>query len=78
MNMQRDIYPDDLPMMLNAMDKDYLLKNLDDSGKLFLNYRLMIDGRPQYVTLFAVRPKEDSDHIIVAPYPCVLGTDVVM
>ena len=66
MNMQKDIYPDDLPMMLNAMDKDYLLKNLDDSGKLFLNYRLMMDGRPQYVTLFAVRPKEDSDHIIVA------------
>ena len=48
------------------MEKDYLLKNLDESGKIFLNYRLMIDGRPQYVTLFAVRPKEDSDHIIVA------------
>lgn len=65
-NMERDIYPEDLPMMIKAMSKDYLLKNLDESGKIFLNYRLMLDGRPQYVTLFAVRPKEDSNHILVA------------
>ena len=65
-NMQHDIYPDDLPMMNMAMEKTYLLKSLEESGKIFLNYRLILDGRPQFVTLFAVRPKEDSDHIIVA------------
>ncbi len=65
-NMKRDIYPDDLPMMSIVMEKDYLLQGLAASGKLFLSYRLMMDNRPQYVTLFAVRPKEDSDHIIVA------------
>ena len=65
-NMQRDIYPDDLPMMNKAMEKEYLLKSLSESGKMFLNYRLILDGRPQYVTLFAVQPKEDVDHIIVA------------
>ena len=65
-NMERDIYPDDLPMMSKAMEKKYLLKSLSESGKIFLNYRLMLDGRPQHVTLFAVHPKEDSEHIIVA------------
>lgn len=65
MNMKRDIYPDDLPMMENAMQKENLLKSLFSYGKTFLNYRLIVDGRPQYVSLYAVLPKEDSDHIIV-------------
>ena len=65
-NMKRDIYPEDLPMMAMAMQKENLLKNLFAYGKTFLNYRLMIDGRPQYVSLYAILPKEDSDHIIVS------------
>ncbi|MBO7663720.1 MAG: GGDEF domain-containing protein [Clostridia bacterium] len=65
-NMKRDIYPEDLPMMVMAMQKENLLKNLFAYGKTFLNYRLMIDGRPQYVSLYAILPKEDSDHIIVS------------
>ena len=65
-NMKKDIFPDDYPMMAVAMQKDYLIKSLKDTGKFFINYRLILDGRPQYVTLLAVKPKEDSDHIIVA------------
>lgn len=65
-NMVTDIYPDDLPMMLAAMKKENLLKRLSEDGKTFINYRLILDGRPQYVSLYAVRAKEDSDHIIVA------------
>lgn len=65
-NMKRDIYPDDYPMMAIAMKKERLLESMRETGKIFLNYRLMLDNRPQYVTLFAVRPKEDSKHIIVA------------
>lgn len=64
--MKRDIFPDDYPMMSVAMNKEHLLNNLRESGKLFLNYRLMVDGEPRYFTLFAVRPKEDSGYIIVA------------
>ena len=65
-NMKKDIYPDDLPMMAHAMQKENLLKTLFAYGKTILNYRLMIDGRPQYVSLYAILPKEDSDHIIVS------------
>ena len=64
-NMQKEIYPDDLPMMQLSMQKENLLGSLS-GGKMFLNYRLMLDGRPQYVSLYAVRPKEDSEHIIIA------------
>ena len=64
-NMQCDIYPDDLPMMEAFMRKDNLLATLSSAGKAFINYRLMIDGEPQYATLHAFRPKEDSEHIII-------------
>lgn len=65
-NMKRDIYPEDYPMMALAMRKENLIEQLRVTGKTVLNYRLLIDGRPEYVALFAVRPKEDSTHIIVA------------
>ena len=65
-NLKKDIYPEDYPMMAVAMRKDNLLKALKSSGKYIINYRLILDGRPQYVTLFAVSPKEDSKHIIIA------------
>ncbi|MBQ8927407.1 MAG: GGDEF domain-containing protein [Oscillospiraceae bacterium] len=65
-NMKRDIYAEDYPMMASAMEKEHLLKSMQDTGATSLNYRLILDGRPQYVTLFAILPREDADHIIVA------------
>ena len=65
-NMARDIYPEDYPMMREAMKKENLLRRMEETGKTFLNYRLIIDGRPQYVSLYAVRAEKDSDHIIIA------------
>ena len=65
-NMKQDIYPEDYPMMASAMRKDRLLQSMQETGSTALNYRLMLDGKPQYVTLFAILPKEDADHIIVA------------
>jgi diguanylate cyclase (GGDEF)-like protein len=65
-NLKRDIYPDDYHMMAESMNKSTLLSNLRETGSTSLNYRLILDDRPQYVTLFAIRPKEDSEHIIIA------------
>ena len=65
-NMKQIIYPDDLPMMSISMQKDNIMNSLSTFGKTFLNYRQIIDGRAQYVSLYAVRPKEDSKHIIIA------------
>ncbi len=65
-NMQREIFPDDLPMMAEAMQKENLLSALSSYGKTFLNYRLIIDGKPQYVSLYAVRANDDPEHIIIS------------
>lgn len=65
-NMKTDIYPDDYEMMSKAMNKDNLLRKLALSNKIFLNYRLLLDGRPQYVSLVVLRQQADSEHIIVA------------
>lgn len=65
-SLKKDVYSDDYPMVAVALKKEYLLKSLEENGTFFISYRLILDGRPQYVTLFAVYPKEDSDHIIVA------------
>ncbi len=64
--IQIQIHPDDLPMLSVALQKENLMKSLSAYGKTILNYRLIIDGRPQYVSLYAVRPKGDSGHIIIA------------
>ncbi len=65
-NMMTDVHPEDYPGMSVAMQKESLLNNLKDSGKLFLNYRLVMNGKPEYHALLAILPKEDSDHIIIA------------
>lgn len=65
-NMKRDIFHEDLPMMSAAMEKEQFISSLNETGTTTLNYRLILDGIPQYVSLFAIRPKEDSTHIIVA------------
>ncbi len=65
-NMLTAIYVDDYPMMSAAMERENFLRSISSFGKVLLNYRLMIDGRPQYATLFAVQSREDPDYIIVA------------
>ena len=65
-NIKHDIYFEDLSMISEFMEKEALLERLRQTRKTFLNYRLMLDGRPQYVTLFAVLPNKDSDRLIVA------------
>jgi diguanylate cyclase (GGDEF)-like protein len=52
--------------MAKAMEKQQFISDLSETGSTSITYRLMLDGRPQYVTLFAIRPKEDMHHVIVA------------
>lgn len=65
-NMRSRICTEDYQMMAEAMKKENLLKSMEETGSITLNYRLMLDGKPTYVTLFALKPKEDSEHIIIA------------
>ncbi len=65
-NMKRDIYPEDYPIMAKAMEKQQFISDLSETGSTSITYRLMLDGRPQYVTLFAIRPSDDMHHVIIA------------
>ena len=65
-NMKRDIYEEDYPMMSKAITKEFILKEFEQMNKIYLHYRLNLDGRPQYVSLVIMRLAKDSEYIIVA------------
>ena len=65
-NMKNDIYEEDYEMMSRAINKEYIMTQLEHMGKIYLHYRLNLDGRPQYVSLIIMRLGSDSQYIIVA------------
>ncbi len=65
-NMKRDIYEEDYPMMAEAMVKENIIAKLEETGKIHINYRLLLDERPQHVSLVIMRCEGDANHIIVA------------
>lgn len=65
-NMKNDIYEEDYEMMAQAINKEHILKQLEHMNKIYLHYRLNLEGRPQYVSLIIMRLAKDSDFIIVA------------
>ncbi|MBR4515491.1 MAG: GGDEF domain-containing protein [Lachnospiraceae bacterium] len=65
-NIKHAIYPDDYPLLAQEIQRDRFLAELSKDSTYSLTYRLMLDGKPEYVNLRAVKPENDSDHIIVA------------
>ncbi len=65
-NMERDIHPEDLPMMKSVMEKDQFLTLLERDSIISLTYRLMVKGEPQYMNLRAIMPENDKRHVIIA------------
>lgn len=59
------IYPEDCARLFSELDKDTLMYNLEIGGTISLVYRQLLGGSWQYVSLTAVRPKNDDDHIII-------------
>ncbi len=64
-NMKRDIYPADYPMMAKEMQKERLLSELDRDETYSITYRLMLEGKPIYVNLRAIRPSSNDRYIII-------------
>ena len=55
---QRSIYPEDLDRFLSLFTKENVMKEIERSGIFSLTYRLVIDGRPNYVQIRAAMVKE--------------------
>ena len=63
-NIPSSIHPDDQALLYNAMKKENILRETEESKVFKLNYRLMIQNKPTYVTLNAMRFASDNNLII--------------
>ncbi len=59
------LYQDDQEDFVNTFTRQNVVRALDTQGMFKATYRLMIDGKPTYVDLKAVRMPGDPTHIIV-------------
>lgn len=64
-NMRRVIHQDDLEMILTAFTKENLLKEMRETGTFTLDYRLLFDGKPTYVSMKATHMAGDPRHIVI-------------
>ncbi|MBQ2659318.1 MAG: diguanylate cyclase [Erysipelotrichaceae bacterium] len=63
-NAQLILHPEDKERVLNVLSKDYLISALEDRRQYSIDYRLMIDGKPQYTRLI-VMWSSDRIHFII-------------
>lgn len=59
------IDPEDCSRILAELECDKFIKNLGINGTLTLTYRQLLGGRSQYVSMLAVKPKNDPNHIVI-------------
>ena len=59
------IYEEDREKFIEAIDKENLKKEIEKNGSYIIQYRLMIDGKPNYVNLKATSIEGDDKHIVI-------------
>ncbi|MBE6817705.1 MAG: diguanylate cyclase [Ruminococcaceae bacterium] len=64
-DVNRLVYEEDRQLLLEALDKEKMLAELEANGVLRLYYRLMIEGKPTYVSMKAMRVSGDDMHVIL-------------
>ena len=65
-DIKKIIYPQDVERLTSVMNKDFLLSQLEGDKTFSIEYRLMVNGEPQYYRLKALWSKAADDHIIIA------------
>ena len=63
--IKKRIYAEDVDIMLKSFTKRNIKKTIEEQGSYTLTYRLMMNGKPTYVNLKAVRIRTDNRHIII-------------
>ncbi|MCR4615260.1 MAG: EAL domain-containing protein [Clostridiales bacterium] len=62
---ERVVYPDDLPLFREQMNKENVLATIKENGMFKLHHRIIIDGEPKPVSLkIAMVRKNDGDKLI--------------
>ena len=62
------IHPDDVAATLKRLEKEHLMKELEQNGMASITYRQMLDGRHRYMNMQVVQPRNDSHHIVIGVY----------
>ena len=65
-DIKKIIYPQDVEKISSVMNKEFLLTQLAGDKSYSIEYRLVVDGQPQYYRLKALWSKLAADHIIIA------------
>ena len=65
-DIKKIIYPQDVEKISSVMNKEFLLSQLAGDKSYSIEYRLVVDGQPQYYRLKALWSKLAADHIIIA------------
>ncbi len=64
-NIDRVVYEEDRELMHRVMTKDNILTNIQNNKYFLVNYRLIVDGEPTYVSLKALKLADDDTNMVV-------------
>ena len=64
-NIQNVIYKDDKDRLLKLLTKENIDLETENGKHFYVNYRLMIDGKPTYVSLNAIKIEEAEKHLVI-------------
>ena len=65
-SLRQNLYEDDVEMVMHFMEKGAFLKRLEENASAAIEYRLVIDGVPQFYRMKAIKSSKDENHVIVA------------
>lgn len=64
-DIKRFVFEADRSRLLDELDRDKFVANIKINGTLSLTYRQLLGDRTQYVSMIAVEPKNDPDHVVI-------------
>ncbi len=65
-SLRRNLYEDDVDVVMHFMEKGAFLKRLEENTSASVEYRLVIDGVPQFYRMKAIKSSKDENHVIIA------------
>ena len=59
------LYKDDIDRFVASFNKENVMNTIEEQGSYTINYRLLINGEPNYVSMKAIKMSGDDSHIII-------------
>ena len=65
-SLRNNLHEDDLEIVMHFMEKGAFLKRLEENASASVEYRLVLDGVPQFYRMKVIKSRKDENHVIVA------------